>query len=171
MAYAIGLLPFVLMRSATVTFLSRGDTLTPVKALFVAVAVNVGLKILLMDRYGQVGLALATSAGAWLNLALLIWLAARRDLLTIDPGLRQALGRLVMAGGVLAVALYLAEQPVASLFAGWTSLRDVMTLLVLGLVGLVVYGGLVAAMFGSQWLKSLRARPRGHRTLPLDDSQ
>ena len=34
-AYALGLLPFVLMRSATVTFLSRGDTITPVKALFV----------------------------------------------------------------------------------------------------------------------------------------
>src|SRR5437667_10488781 len=47
MAYAVGLLPFVLMRSATVTFLARGDTLTPVKALFVAVTVNVALKILL----------------------------------------------------------------------------------------------------------------------------
>ena len=44
-AYAIGLLPFVLMRSATVTFLSRGDTWTPVKALFFAVLVNVALKI------------------------------------------------------------------------------------------------------------------------------
>ena len=36
-AYAIGLLPFVLMRSASVTFLARGDTMTPVKALAVAV--------------------------------------------------------------------------------------------------------------------------------------
>ena len=35
MAYAIGLLPFVLMRSVTATFLARGDTATPVKALFV----------------------------------------------------------------------------------------------------------------------------------------
>src|SRR3954467_15004610 len=51
MAYAIGLLPFVLMRSVTAAFLSRGDTTTPVKALFVAVAINVVLKILLMDRY------------------------------------------------------------------------------------------------------------------------
>ena len=49
-AYAIGLLPFVLMRSLTVTFLARGDTTTPVVALFFAVLVNVGLKILLMDR-------------------------------------------------------------------------------------------------------------------------
>src|SRR5262249_53461583 len=63
MAYSIGLLPFVLMRSASVTFLSRGDTTTPVKALFAAVIVNVALKILLMDRYAQVGLAFATSIG------------------------------------------------------------------------------------------------------------
>src|SRR4051812_6958310 len=45
-AYALGLIPFVLVRSVTITFLSRGDTLTPVKALAVAVTVNVGCKIL-----------------------------------------------------------------------------------------------------------------------------
>ena len=77
-AYAVGLLPFVLMRSITVTFLARGDTVTPVVALFFAVAVNVALKILLMDRYAQAGLAFATSIGAWVNFSLLIWLAARR---------------------------------------------------------------------------------------------
>jgi len=75
-AYAIGLLPFVLMRSLTVTFLARGDTTTPVIALFFAVLVNVALKILLMDRYAQVGLAFATSIGAWVNFVLLIWFAA-----------------------------------------------------------------------------------------------
>jgi putative peptidoglycan lipid II flippase len=171
MAYAAGLLPFVLMRSATVTFLSRGDTMTPVKALFVAVAVNVALKILLMDRYAQVGLAFATSVGAWLNLALLVWFAARRDLLTVDRGLRLAAGKLALAGCALAVALYAAERPVARLFADWTVLRDVMTLLVLGIIGVVIYGGVVAATFGPQWLKSLRARrPRGPTPPPpLDD--
>src|SRR5205814_5707010 len=71
MAYATGLLPFVLMRSVTAAFLSRGDTTTPVKALFVAVAVNVVLKILLMDSYTHVGLAFATSVCAWINLLLL----------------------------------------------------------------------------------------------------
>ena len=52
-AYSIGLLPFVLMRSATVTFLSRGDTITPVKALFFAVVVNVALKIALMGSHAR----------------------------------------------------------------------------------------------------------------------
>ena len=44
-AYAVGLVPFVLIRSATATFLARGDTATPVKAALIGVAVNIAFKI------------------------------------------------------------------------------------------------------------------------------
>ena len=87
-AYAIGLLPFVLLRSVTATFLARGDTATPVKALFVSVAVNVALKIALMGSLAQVGLALATSAGVWINFLLLLWLAWRARLIMFDERLQ-----------------------------------------------------------------------------------
>src|SRR5262245_53895928 len=80
-AYATGLLPFVLMRSATTTFLARGDTTTPVKALFAGVIVNVALKVLLMGPLAQVGLAIGTSIGAWVNFLLLVWFALRQDLI------------------------------------------------------------------------------------------
>ncbi len=159
MAYAVGLLPFVLMRSATVTFLSRGDTITPIKALFVAVVVNVGLKILLMDRFAQVGLALATAVGAWINLLLLLLLAARQNLLTLDPRLKQSALKLAIAGAALALALFVCERPIASLLAN-LSLRDEATLLALAAVGIVVYGGIVLAMFGRQWLAIFRGRMR-----------
>src|SRR5581483_2020154 len=157
MAYAIGLLPFVLMRSATVTFLSRGDTVTPVKALFVSVAINVALKVLLMQRYAQVGLAFATSVGAWCNLALLYWFAARRGLVAIDARLRASCLRLAVAAAVLAAAMVACERPLASLFAGmrW---RDELTLLALGAVSLAVYSGAILALFGRQWLSLLRGR-------------
>jgi len=169
MAYAIGLLPFVLMRSATVTFLSRGDTTTPVKALFVAVAVNVALKVLLMDRYAQVGLAFATSVGGWINLALLVWFAARQNLLTIDRRLRQSSAKLAVAGTALAIALLICERSVASLFGGWATLREEATLLVLGFIGVVVYGGVVLALFGRQWFAMFRGRARGKTAPPPDD--
>src|SRR5437763_12510964 len=58
-AYAIGLLPFVLIRSVAATFLARGDTATPVKAALSAVGVKVVLKISLMAPLARVGLALA----------------------------------------------------------------------------------------------------------------
>ncbi len=158
MAYAIGLLPFVLMRSVTATFLARGDTTTPVKALFVAVAVNVVLKVLLMDRYAQIGLAFATSVGAWINLALLVWFSARQNFLVIDPRLRRSTAKFAIAGVILGAVLLLGQRPVRALFAGWTSLRDEMTLLVLAAVGAIIYGIAIRALFHREWRTLIQGR-------------
>lgn len=146
-AYAIGLMPFVLLRSATVTFLSRGDTITPVKALFVAVGVNVALKVLLMDQYAQVGLALATSAGAWVNLALLIWFATRAGLITVEPRLWKSIARIAVAGLVLAAVLLAARRPMTGYFEVWPFSQE-LALAALGLLGAVVYGVMALAPVG-----------------------
>jgi putative peptidoglycan lipid II flippase len=153
-AYALGLLPFVLIRSITATFLARGDTATPVKASLIAVAVNVALKIVLVlvGSLAQVGLALATSAGAWINLVLVTSFAARRGHFAFEPRLRSATGRLALAGLALAAVLWLTHQPIARLFAGAGSLRDVWTLAVLAVIGMIVYGGMALALVGRQWL-------------------
>jgi putative peptidoglycan lipid II flippase len=57
-----------------------------------------------MDGYAQVGLALATSAGAWVNLALLVWFAARQKLIVVDARLRRSAGGILLAGIALAAA-------------------------------------------------------------------
>src|SRR5262249_60801224 len=134
-AYAVGLLPFVLMRNASVTFLARGDTTTPVKALAVAVAVNVALKVALMGPLAQVGLALATSIGVWINFLLLVWFAARASLVAVDARLVRTVGRLALAGLALALVLFVAQAPAAALFAGWPRLRDEATLALLTVLG------------------------------------
>jgi putative peptidoglycan lipid II flippase len=159
-AYAIGLIPFVLIRSAAATFLARGDTKTPMIASLTAVAVNVACKVALMGSLAQVGLALATSIGAWLNLAIVVFLAVRAGHLSLDSGLRGAFGRLAVAGVTLALALWLAQAPAARLFASWSSLRDESTLAVLAAIGAIVYGGTVWALFGRKWLAALDARRR-----------
>jgi putative peptidoglycan lipid II flippase len=159
-AYALGLLPFVLIRSVTATFLARGDTATPVKASLTAVAVNFACKIALMGSLAQVGLALATSIGAWLNLVLVMWFAARQGHLAFDPALRSAVVRLAAAGLALALVLWLAAGPVAALFASRVALRDESTLALLAVIGAVVYGGIVLALFGKEWLATFRRRRR-----------
>src|SRR3954452_16200719 len=57
-AYAIGLIPFVMIRSAVSAFYARKDTATPVKASLTGLTINVLLKLLLMGSLAQVGLAL-----------------------------------------------------------------------------------------------------------------
>jgi putative peptidoglycan lipid II flippase len=160
-AYAFGLLPFVLIRSTVATFFARGDTATPVKAALIAAAVNIAFKFLLMGPLAQVGLALATSIGAWINLGLVVWFAMRAGHLRIDERLRQSMLKLAAAGLALAAALWLCDGPVAHLFAGWQHLRDVAALAVLVVIGGVVYGGIVIALFGPRWLEAFRARRRG----------
>ncbi len=161
-AYAIGLLPFVLVRSVIATFLARGDTATPVKAALSAAAVNVVFKAVFFTTtsLAQVGLAFATSIGAWLNLALVVWFAARAGRMRLSTGLKRSIGRLAAAGIMLALVLRLAEGPVASLFASWPRLRDEATLATLAGIGALVYGGMVIALFGAQWLAALRRRKR-----------
>lgn len=159
-AYAFGLLPFVLIRSTVATFFARGDTATPVKAALIAAAVNIGFKILLMGPLAQVGLALATSIGAWINLLLVIWFAHRAGLLSIDDRLRTSAMKLAAAGVALGLVLWLCKAPVAALFSGWATLRDESTLVVLAGIGAVLYGGAVIGLFGPRWLATFKARSR-----------
>jgi putative peptidoglycan lipid II flippase len=150
-AYALGLFPFVLIRSLVATFFARGDTATPVKASLIAVAVNIGFKILLMGPLAQVGLALATSIGAWINLLLVAWFGVRAGLISFDSRLRQSAGKFVLAGLALAVTLWLTYRPLAGVLAGLPVLREESTLAGLALIGAVVYGSVVMALFRRRW--------------------
>jgi putative peptidoglycan lipid II flippase len=159
-AYGVGLIPFVLIRSATATFYARGDTATPVKAALTAAAVNIGFKIALMGALAQVGLALATAIGAWVNLCLVMWLAHRANHVRIDARLRMSMLKFAGAGLLLALVLWLAYAPVLQWFAGWRGPRDLAALAILAALGGAIYGAAILAMFGRAWLKTFRARRR-----------
>src|SRR3954453_7635395 len=107
-AYAVGLIPFVMIRSAVATFYARKDTATPVKAALTGVAVNVALKVALMGPLAQVGLALATAVGAWINLLLGLFFAVRAGNLKVDRALMRSSAKFVASGILLALALWLA---------------------------------------------------------------
>jgi len=155
-AYSIGLLPFVLLRAVSSTFLARGDTATPVKALAVSVVINIALKVLLMDRYAQVGLAFATSVGVWVNFALLVWFATRRHLIAFDDRLRSSVTRLALAGLVLCVALLAAAGPVIRLCGYLGALQFAVALGILGILSAATYGGVVILLLGPRWIHEFR---------------
>lgn len=129
-AYGVGLPAFVFVRVIAATFYARHDTATPVRATMLAVAVNVGLKFLLVWGFhlGAVGVALGTSLGSWANVSLLVWLARRRGLLFFDETFLRALGPsalgAVAAGGCAlgGATLGLALVPVAGLLQRETAL-------------------------------------------------
>ena len=143
-----------MMRSFTAPFYARGDTLTPVKAALLAAAVNIAFKVMLMGPLAQVGLAFATSIGAWINLSLLTIFARRQGFAVSGAGLRPVI-RLLLAGLGLAATLYFGSLLLDRAFAGIHHLREEITLAVLLMIGVVVYIALVVLLLGRGWLQNL----------------
>jgi putative peptidoglycan lipid II flippase len=162
-AYAIGLIPFVTIRSAVSAFYARKDTATPVKASLTGLTVNVLLKIALMGPLAQIGLALATAVGAWINLLLVLFFAVRKGYLEPDRALMQSLAKFAASGVIVAAVLWLTAKFSVVYFAQMPAFRDQMTLLLLVTAGAFAYGFSILVLFGRGWLFSLvrdRQSPR-----------
>ena len=158
MAYTIGLVPFVLIRSVVAPFLARGDTFTPMKAALIGTAVNIVFKVALMGALAQVGLALATAIGAWINFILVLFWAARAGYVGADRELRSSLVRMVAAGAVMALVLFLAAPWIAKVASTLPRFRNEAELLILAALGNLVYGGLAIALFGRRLRTFVRRR-------------
>ena len=163
-AYALGLIPYVLIRSVTAPFFARGDTATPVKASLIAVAVNVLFKILLMGPLAQVGLAIATAIGAWVNMGLVVWFAAKAGLITMDARLKRSMVILTAIGCVFGIVIFLAAKILAYFYRGLPVFRDEATLATLAVIGGLVYGALVLLLLGRNWFRGFSSGQSATKT-------
>jgi putative peptidoglycan lipid II flippase len=111
-AFAAGLPAFVLIRVLQPGFFSRKDTKTPTWFAAISLVINIVLSLALFGPLKHVGIALATSIAAWVNVALLATFLARRGHFTISAaewkqqGLILAL-TLVMSGALWGTVLLL----------------------------------------------------------------
>ncbi len=172
-AYSIGLLPFVLLRSFTAPFYARRDTLTPVKAALLAATVNIALKVVLMGPLAQVGLALATSIGAWINLSLLAYFARRQGFAVSGTAIGRPVAKLVGIGVVFAAALFAGAYGLQQALTGLDHFRDEIALAILVVAGGALYFALVFAGLGRKWfmglLKDVSAVADKNAPAPIDE--
>ncbi|WP_243375183.1 murein biosynthesis integral membrane protein MurJ [Microvirga solisilvae] len=140
-AYGLGLPAAVLIRSAVSSFYARSDTTTPLIASLTAVGVNIVVKLLLMDTYGVVGLALGTAIGVWVNLILLFVLAYRRGWTALSRSLGKTCLAIAAASILLAAFALFAPTPLAQWIALLPIWRSEILLGVLGVLGAAIYGG------------------------------
>jgi putative peptidoglycan lipid II flippase len=111
-----------------------------------------------MGPLAQVGLALATSIGAWINFALVLFWAARAGYIGADREFRSSLIKLCGAGAAMAVLLLVAAPLVAHATSSLPRFRNETELVILAVLGGLAYGGLVVALFGRRLLSFIRRR-------------
>lgn len=152
MAYAVGLLGFIMVKVLAPGFFSRQDMRTPVICAAISMLCNMVLSItavvLLLDtEVGHVALALATGTAAIINASLLYRGLRRRGIYRPRPGWRRFGFQVLAASGLMALVLgvsvagadwWLGAGLAARLTAlfGWLLLAVVLyvaTLLLLGM--------------------------------------
>jgi putative peptidoglycan lipid II flippase len=116
-AYAAGLPAFVLVKVLAPAFFARHDTATPVRIAIAAMAVNLGLTIVLMQFLAHVGIALATTCAGWVNALSLLALLLRRGHFRLDRRARRNLPRVAVAALGMGVVLALLRMAAAPAFA------------------------------------------------------
>ena len=106
-AFAPGVPAYVLIKVLTPGFYARADTKTPVRIALVAMAVNLVGNLALVQPLGATGIALSTAISAWVNVALLYGTLHRSNHLQMDARFRAKALRIVAAGALMGVALFL----------------------------------------------------------------
>ncbi|HSR54739.1 MAG TPA: murein biosynthesis integral membrane protein MurJ [Alphaproteobacteria bacterium] len=159
-AYALGLPAHVLVKVLATGYFAREDTKTPVKVAVVALVVNVILNLILMGPFAYVGIALATSAAAWVNCGLLALGLVRRGRLRPDAQIRRKLPRMVLSSAVMGAAVWAVVAQTGWLFEAPETER-LAALAGLVAAGVVLYL-VLAQISGAMTLSDLRqalARP------------
>ncbi len=142
-AYASGLPAFVLVKVLSPGFFARGDTSTPVRVGVFVLAVNFCLNLALMHPLRHVGPPVATSAAAWLNVALLSLMLIRREYMRPDRALGSRVGRMVAATALMSAALLAVRHALVPV--GGHHVAIVSLVLLVG-SGLLAYGAAAQVM-------------------------
>ncbi|MDX1654048.1 MAG: murein biosynthesis integral membrane protein MurJ [Candidatus Competibacteraceae bacterium] len=143
MAYALGLLAFMLIKVLAPGFYARQDTRTPVKIGIIAMVANMGFNVALIFPLAHVGLALATSLSAFLNAGLLFRGLRREGIYKALPGWPALAVRIVLSNALMGAVVWYGAGDLEA----WTTADAggrVLHLLWLVALGAAVY---IASMF------------------------
>ena len=146
LAYAAGLVSFMLIKIFAPGYYSRQDTKTPVKFGIIAMVANMFFNVIFAIPFGYVGLAIATSLSATLNAGLLYRGLVKAGVYQFEAIILWRLCKILLSATVMAVVVFILRQQVDwSLLSfaqrvihviGWLSAAVASYTIILALLGI-----------------------------------
>ena len=159
-ALVAGLPAYVVVKILNPGFFAREDTRTPVWTALASLVFNIVVNIIVVSRFGIVGLAAATAASASLNCLLLYAFLHRRGWFRLTLPLAGKIARQLIAAAAMAAALWWAMPLMANRYGG-SVIDRVWSLAALVALGMGVFFA-VAYLIGAldkDLLNQFRRRP------------
>ena len=141
--FAIGLPGYVLIKVLQPWYFAREDTKSPMYIAGISVVTNIAVSLILFPFYQHVGIAIGTSAAAWVNVFLL-WRGMEGGV-RIRGRDRRKMIKMVVASVAMGVAIWFGWQGLMPWFDGGQWLKIAALALLIGL-GMSVYGVMVLAL-------------------------
>jgi putative peptidoglycan lipid II flippase len=157
-AFSTGLVAYMLVKVLTPGFHARGDTRTPMLIALAAIAINLVGNLMLSRMLDHVGIAVATSISAWVNVAILAWVLIARRQWHPDSGLLSTAPRMLLSALLMAAVLWVVNPFVLPMAEASLPERALAMLLLVGSGGLVYAGVglLIGAWSPRQLINSFR---------------
>jgi len=150
--FALGLPAFVMIKVFSPAYFAREDTQTPMRYASISLVANTVGSVVLFYVFReagylpQLGIAVATTLGGWLNAGLLWWTLVKRGHFVLDQRMGRAFAGIVLASVVMGAVLIAAAHYLAPLFAAERGLAvHLLALSALVGAGLAVYALIVLA--------------------------
>jgi len=131
--FAIGIPGYVLIKVLQPGYFARENTKTPMLIAGVTVIVNIVFSIILFDSMGHIGIAIATSIAAWVNVALLLF--GLRNFWKPDARLKSRMPKIFIASAVMGLSLWILHKTIKEMFNHdfWLRLGGVSILVIFGI--------------------------------------
>jgi putative peptidoglycan lipid II flippase len=107
MIYSISLLPNILIKIILPFFYSHGDTKRPLYNTILCLIVNIVLVFPLADKYGVMGIALATTIASYVNFITILFLALKHKYIAFNLAFYLEVLKIIMANIFLTLFLLL----------------------------------------------------------------
>ena len=163
-AYAIGLPMYVMTKALSPNFFARGDTKTPVKYSAVVFVCNIIFILILMQFFGHIGVACATTLCAFVSFAQYIRGLKKRNYWHFSSKLKNKLLKIALASILMGSTLILIQYILNLWLGSWLNHNFFIKIPILtficgfGVATFVIFAKLTGAMDISEIIRTFLKR-------------
>ncbi len=132
MAYSLGLPAYVLVKALTPNFFARGNTKTPVKYSIVVFITNLIFSLILMQKFGHLGIATATSLAAYVSLYQYLHGLKKRGFWKLTNKLKIKLFKIIGCSLTMGAILAITDYSLNFIYPDWLSAHLLIKLGIFG---------------------------------------